>query len=163
MFTRNDIETIGIAGKPLEEIARPTVKLPKALYELWLSKERNGIMPCRDDFSPAEMTPILPYIYMIDVLEGGADYQMRLFGTALAEIIGKDYTGAKLSELDPEKGWRGAIYKLAYERAAPMFYHFDLGDADKPHLKTENALLPLRGKDGTFSILLCASQVIDSD
>ncbi|NVJ96860.1 MAG: PAS domain-containing protein [Alphaproteobacteria bacterium] len=153
-------EKIGVEGKPIRELDAPTAKVTKALHELWLLKKGGRDMPARRDLSPAEMKSLLPHIYMIDVLGGGADYQMRLFGTALVDMIGGDFTGARLSEQDADKGWRGKIYKQAYWRARPVFYQFDLGDMGKPHIHTENVLLPLKDNNNNFTILLCASQVI---
>lgn len=163
MIPTFDGDNIGVVGKPIRELEAPTADVTKELHTLWLEKAGSQAMPFRAQFSPAEMKKLLPFIYMVDVLGGGADYQMRLFGTALTAMIGKDYTGAKLSEQPKELAWRGQIYKMAFWRGVPVFYQFDLGDMGKPHIRTENALLPLKDSSDNFTILLCASTIVDRE
>jgi hypothetical protein len=163
MYLGSAIETVGLHGRLLRELQAPTGKFTGFLHKLWLSKPKVKSMPSRDDFTPAEMMPVLPYIYMIDVLGSGADFQMRLFGTALVELIGRDYTGVKMSEMGEQEGWRRQVYTASFNAAVPVFFQFDLGDFGKRHMKTENVLLPLRDRNGEYTILLCASEVIDHD
>lgn len=154
-------KSVGLSGKPLKELEAPTARLTTALLQLWLDKKGDRDMPCRRDFSPVEMKELLPHIYMIDVLGGGADYRIRLWGTALTDLIGTDYTGALMSEADDEVGWRKKVYQLTYWRGAPVFYQYSLGEMGRPLLTTENVLLPVKDGDGNFSILLCLSQIIE--
>jgi hypothetical protein len=156
-------EPVGAVGRPLKRLFSPTSKVTTQLYEIWLDKKCALGLPLREQFSPMEMKDILPFVYMIDVLDDGADFRIRLLGTALVQLLGGDYTGLKLSAARDVDAWRSDIYREVYETKQPIFYQFDLGDLGKRHMKTENVLLPLRDKNHEFTILLGASEIIDYD
>jgi len=147
----------GVAGQPSKELSAPVSSGPKDLHILWLEKKGDDRVPEKSLFTPNEMIRYLPNIYLIDIIDAARDFRIRLFGTEVASMLGKDYTGTLLSDTKPELNWRGEIYRLAYERQEPVFYLFNLGPFDREFIMTENALFPLKDKEGNFSHLLCIS------
>ncbi len=67
-----------------------------ALYQFWVDKKASlGKLPCRADFSPLELTRLLPHIALVDVdyATGTPEFTFRLCGTQIAEDSGVDLTG----------------------------------------------------------------------
>lgn len=78
-----------------------------ALYQFWINKKSSlGKLPSRADFSPLELTKLLPHIALVDVShdESGPEFTFRLCGTQIAEDCGVDLTGKTWSHFpDAEK------------------------------------------------------------
>ncbi|TAD91159.1 MAG: hypothetical protein EAZ99_03435 [Alphaproteobacteria bacterium] len=50
-------------------------------------------MPQRRDLNLDALAPMLGLFSMIEVIDGGADFLVRVFGTSLAEVSGVEITG----------------------------------------------------------------------
>jgi hypothetical protein len=72
-----------------------------ALYRLWDAKRDGGVMPRRRDFALEELGPWLGHLVLVDLIDGGQDFSYRVFGTKIAEFLGQDLTGKRLSGLQP--------------------------------------------------------------
>ncbi|MGA7328650.1 MAG: PAS domain-containing protein [Rhodomicrobium sp.] len=62
------------------------------LYHYWLSKCRGRGMAARADINPGEIPVLLPYLSLVDRIDGKFHY--RLVGSAVAEQFGHDLTGS---------------------------------------------------------------------
>lgn len=160
LYLNSICDSLGLRGIAFEELEEPVASVPASLYKLWCTKSQHDGLPLRSEFRPSEMKRELPYIYMVDRVDDGADYQIRLMGTALVELLGADFTGVKMGDLGENDGWRSEVYKLVFARAKPCFFRFELGSGNR-RVITENTLLPARDSAGEFSMLICASQVVD--
>lgn len=97
-------------------------------------------IPRQDDFRPGDIRWLLGRVYLTDVLDGGRDYRVRLFGIFWQMLGGEDLTGKRFSELeaasdrlkhlrptfDAVVAKRGPIYsigKLTWPNCEPVFYH----------------------------------------
>lgn len=152
----------GIPGQPSEELSEPRTTGPRSLYELWLSKRGDAEMPKKTQFGPAEMIRYVSWTYMLDILDEGKDFRVRLYGTELADMVGKDYTGVLLSETPDEINWKGEIYQLAYRRRSPIFYVFNLAPFGREYIWSENAIFPLADDDGKLAFFLCMTARIEA-
>ncbi|UTW57787.1 PAS domain-containing protein [Kordiimonas sp. SCSIO 12603] len=163
MLPKVDIKPVGIDGGIVKYLDAPEAPIPVKLYELWKTKCAEGqtSIPDRHAFDPREMTVDLPYIYVLDVHEGASDFTMRLFGTGLVAIFGKDYTGIQLSKTPPEGRWRGEAFRKAALAREPLFSIFKCCDENEVVFFTENIFLPMMAADGETLMLLCASEIID--
>jgi hypothetical protein len=56
-------------------------------------------MPSRRDIVPSEIKPQLPYILLVDVLDGGRDFRYRLIGSRLQPSFRSPATGSLMSEM----------------------------------------------------------------
>jgi hypothetical protein len=70
----------------------------KRLLAYWNEKRGDRSMPVRADIVPSEIVSILPNIVIYDVVDDGQDFRVRIFGTALVELIGEERTGKLVSE-----------------------------------------------------------------
>jgi len=82
-----------------EVIEAPDLPLLKELVAYWERRRGTRLAPRRADVDPADLPAHLPNLFMVDVLDGGADFRYRLIGTAIVDGLGRDSTGKRLSEL----------------------------------------------------------------
>lgn len=73
------------------------------LHAYWMrlreTKDRDGQdLPSHIDFDPLAISVTLPYVMLLDVIDGGADFRYRVYGREIAERFGRDLTGKLLSE-----------------------------------------------------------------
>lgn len=105
--------------------AAPSAEPLRALAEYWRSKCSGGALPSRSAIEPAEIVRHLPWIFMADVLDGGADYRYRLLGTGIVSANYRDVTGRSFRELygaDPAKLAGARLgFDQALVSAAPAF------------------------------------------
>lgn len=101
-------------------LARPTRRrtLKPPSLELFLSyweTKRNGReFPGRSDIDPVDIPTMLPFVFLLDVLEQGLDFRYRLVGTDIVRNTKKDFTGCLLSEIR-EIGSQGKLLEI-YQR-----------------------------------------------
>ncbi|WP_162915088.1 PAS domain-containing protein [Desertibaculum subflavum] len=69
------------------------------LFDLWNAKRAGRAMPARRDLGPVELRPWLAQIMLLEVIEGGRDFRIRLLGTDAVQGVGVDVTGRMLSEI----------------------------------------------------------------
>jgi hypothetical protein len=98
------------------------------------------LMPQQDEFRPNDIRWLLGRVYLTDVLDGGSDFRVRLFGTFWQMLGGEDLTGRRFSELEAQSdrlnhlrpafdavvSARRPIYsvgKLKWPNSEPVFYH----------------------------------------
>jgi hypothetical protein len=77
------------------EIARdPTLT---AILDYWPSQSRAGALPRPRDIDLVLLPPnVLPYLTLLDVVDGGAAFNIRLVGSANVSAAGGDFTGKRL-------------------------------------------------------------------
>lgn len=64
-------------------------------FEYWRSKVARRRLPSRADFDPVEIPDLLPWIYLVDVVDDASRRRLRcrLIGTSIVARIGRDMTG----------------------------------------------------------------------
>jgi hypothetical protein len=105
---------------------------------------------------PLEMREALGHVALIDVVDGGADFIYRVYGTRIAERYGSDLTGRRTSETDGGSyaaAFLVAVYRAVLARREPMFsVHFPSPRSSTA--KWTRVVLPLVGDDGTIERFL---------
>lgn len=135
----------------------PTKQLPFVL-NLWHSlRDANGrVTP--EQIDPFALKPALGYILLIDVLDDGADFYYRLYGSEVARVAGFDMTGKRTSQIvtgSLASTFYIAGYRALLQRSEPLFTWHEM-----PMQITINnwdrIVLPLTGTDGRITrILTC--------
>jgi len=116
-------------------------------------------MSHRRDLRPAEVTWLLGRIYLVDVLDGGADYCFRLFGIFWEKMYGTDVTGQRLSEIEATgrlTALRGD-YDTVVATRAPFFHPGKLVWPNQKSIHFERLLIPFSGDNGQVSLILVAA------
>lgn len=95
-------------------------------------KRQDRPLADRGDISPAEIAPLLPHLVVLDVVDGGADFRVRIWGTGLVDLMREERTGQLVSEFGREpaiptdpielrKRWL-TISQLTLKAAKPLFF-----------------------------------------
>jgi len=69
-----------------------------ALHAYWSLKRGSRRMPSRSDVDPSDLRPILPYIMLFDVIDGGRDFRYRLVGTEIERHLRQPVSGRLVGE-----------------------------------------------------------------
>ena len=69
------------------------------LFAYWASRREAGRLPGRAAIHPAHFKRHLPTVSLIDVSRAPRDYRLRLAGTGLYGVYGREITGRTLDEI----------------------------------------------------------------
>lgn len=121
------------------------------MFAYWASLRRGASLPARVDLHPTNMKRLLPTVSLIDVVNEPRDYRLRLAGTALYSVYGREITGRKLDDVyntAASEYWRKELDKVVDERRPGVGVH-SLAWRGAPHMSILWLRLPLatNGKD----------------
>ncbi len=71
------------------------------LHDYWRRQRGARAMPARPDIDVAEIPALLPYIFVIDVLENPRDFRFRVAGTHMRQALGEELTGRHIADAFP--------------------------------------------------------------
>lgn len=69
------------------------------MFAYWASLRRGASLPARVDLHPAHMKRLLPTVSLIDVIREPRDYRLRLAGTGLYGVYGREITGRMIGDV----------------------------------------------------------------
>ena len=92
----NPVQTDSV---PLSEELQPISAVVRRGIAYWQKLRGARAWPLRADVRPEEIAGLLPYTYMLDVLDDGRDFRYRLLGTDIVANTVRDNTGECLSRL----------------------------------------------------------------
>lgn len=132
--------------------------LCKALV-LWQGLRGDRLYPSRQQLSPRTLGPLLRHAILIKVLDGGAEFQIRIIGDAIAAVQNVQMQGLTTAEIDHILPGYGSMVRLAYARACaeklPQAYRGRiLREADQRTFDRELLLLPLGETDDAVDYLI---------
>lgn len=115
-----------------------------ALRSYW-RRIGNGALPCRADLDPADITRILGNVVLVDVERSPIRFRMRLCGTIVDRLFGRDFTGCYLDELTAEYFERDVLpdYADVVTTHRPHFLQRTVALGDGVWLAYQRLLLPL--------------------
>jgi len=121
------------------------------MFAYWASLRRGAGLPARIDLQPSSMKRLLPTVSLIDVLKEPRDYRLRLAGTGLYGVYGREITGKTLGDVyntAAAEYWRRELDKVVDERRPGVGVH-SLAWRGAPHMSILWLRLPLasNGKD----------------
>lgn len=139
----------------------------------WHNKCQDGQIPTRSAINPRDLIRHMPYIMLADSFNNGADFRIRLMGTALTEMVGEDRTGKSLNEFggadaSPEakaiiRGRWLVMTQRAVQTRAPALLKARM-QADKNALLTAHSIVaPLRGDGHEVTQLFGAMYAVRDD
>jgi hypothetical protein len=121
------------------------------MFAYWASLRRGASLPARVDLHPTNMKRLLPTVSLIDVVKEPRDYRLRLAGTGLYGVYGREITGRLIGDVyNPAavEYWRKELDKVVDERRPGVGVH-SLAWRGAPHMSILWLRLPLatNGKD----------------
>lgn len=100
------------------------------LMEYWRKQKaaREDGLFTTEMVDPVSIREILKNIMLLDVERGGLDARYRVYGTGISGVVGRDWTGHLLSEMNRSvKSNQALFYRACYRavvrNAAPLFTH----------------------------------------
>jgi hypothetical protein len=147
----------------LEALENPIVRRGT---DYWLSLRGTRCFPARDDVKLREIGSVLSHMMLITVIEGGADFELRVVGDAIAWALRVPVHKRRLSDIGndapvfAERNFK--FYRSVVESRRPLAIHTRLG-LDSPELRFTNAeaaILPLGSSDDVVDHLLAFANYI---
>jgi hypothetical protein len=144
--------------------AATAARAHEELYSYWASKRDGLSLPARGSIHPSHFKRHLPTVSLIDVRNDPRDYVLRLAGTGLYNVYGREITGRSLGEVYNAAAadyWRGELDKVVQERRPAVGVHnFAWRGAD--HLSILWLRLPLASNGRDVDMILGYDAVIGS-
>jgi len=133
------------------------------LFAYWASLRRGPRLPARRDLDPAGIKRLLPTVSLIDVISREPlDYRIRLAGTALYGVYGREITGRSLSEVYASSAadyWRAELGRVVRERRPSAGVH-NLAWRGASHLSILWLRLPLASDGEQVDMILGYDAVV---
>ncbi len=112
----------------------------------WHEIRGEAACPRRDALQPERIVSLWPHILMVDVIEDGSDYFIRLFGQRLVDTYGEQ-TGRTLSQAkvpDLVRGRSRQLFDFCRAKASPTYAYWQETAPRRGHAVNVEALcLPL--------------------
>lgn len=121
------------------------VRAHEEMFAYWASRRQGGRLPGRDAINPGHFKRHLPTISLIDVIGEDREYRLRLAGTGLYGVYGREITGQCLDDVYAGPAadyWRTELDKVVESRRPGVGVH-NLGWRGVSHLSILWLRLPL--------------------
>lgn len=142
------------------------IRAHEELFAYWSSRRRGGGLPARADIHPGGFKRLLPTVSLIDVIPQGPgrapDYRIRLAGTALYNVYGREITGRGLGEVYNSAAadyWRHELGRVVAERRPAVGVH-NLAWRGASHLSVVWLRLPLASNGADVDMILGYDAVV---
>jgi hypothetical protein len=141
------------------------VRAHEELFAYWASLRDGARLPGRACLDPAPIKRLLPTVSLIDVVsepQGAAEFRMRLAGTALYGVYGREITGRRLSEIYNTAAadyWRVELGKVVREKRPAVGVH-SLAWRGASHLSILWLRLPLASDGEQVDMILGFDAVV---
>ena len=139
------------------------IRAHEELFGYWSSLRKGREMPARRDVSPLALKRLLPTISLTDVLPGETpDFRIRLAGTALYNVYGREITGRRLSDIYNSTAadyWRMELTKVTKDGKPGVGIH-NLAWRGSSHLSIVWLRLPLSADGQNVDMILGYDAVV---
>jgi hypothetical protein len=147
--------------------AAAAARAHEELFAYWASLRTGARLPGRRDLDPAGIKRLLPTVSLLDVLPdtpktGLIDYRVRLAGTALYNLYGREITGRRLAEVYSAPAadyWRRELGQVVAEGRPAVGAH-NLAWRGASHLSMLWLRLPLASDGERVDMILGLDAVI---
>jgi hypothetical protein len=102
------------------------VRAHEEMFAYWASRRQGGQLPGRAAIHPQHFKRHLPTISLIDVVSEPRDYRLRLAGTGLYSVYGREITGRTLEDVFAPAAaayWRTELDKIVDSRRPGVGVH----------------------------------------
>ncbi|THD81630.1 MAG: PAS domain-containing protein [Phenylobacterium sp.] len=138
------------------------VRAHEELFAYWASLRRGARLPGRRDLHPGAIKRLLPTISLIDVAAEPRDYRIRLAGTGLYDVYGREITGRRIAEVYNTAAadyWRDQLTRVV-EGARPAVGLHNLAWRGASHLSILWLRLPLAANGADVDMILGYDAVV---
>jgi hypothetical protein len=138
------------------------VRAHEEMFAYWASRREGGRLPGRAAIHPQHFKRHLPTISLIDVFDDPRDYRLRLAGTGLYGVYGREITGQSLEDVyaGPAAAyWRAELDKIVDSRRPGVGVH-NLAWRGTSHLSILWLRMPLASNGRDVDMILGYDVVI---
>jgi hypothetical protein len=96
------------------------------MFAYWASRRQGAQLPGRASIHPQHFKRHLPTISLIDVLADPQDYRLRLAGTGLYGVYGREITGQTLDQVYAAPAaayWRAELDQIVHSKKPGVGVH----------------------------------------
>ncbi len=132
------------------------------LFAYWASLRSAGRLPGRGDIDPGRSKRHRPTVSLLRVVRGARDFRIRLAGTGLYGVYGREITGRTLSEIYSGPAieyWRSELGQVVRERRPAVGAH-NLAWRGASHLSILWLRLPLAANGRDVDMILGFDAVV---
>ena len=132
------------------------VRAHEEIFAYWASRREGAQLPKRANIDPAHFKRHLPTISLIDVTGEPLDYRLRLAGTGLYNVYGREITGRTLDDVyntSAAEYWRAELDKVVEQRRPGVGVH-NFGWRGASHLSILWLRLPLASDGVNVDMIL---------
>jgi hypothetical protein len=132
------------------------------LFAYWASRRRAGRLPSRAGIHPSDFKRHLPTVSLIDVGDAPRSYRLRLAGTGLYSVYGREITGRMLEDIYSAAAadyWRTELDHVVEDRRPSVGLH-NLAWRGAPHLSILWIRFPLSSNGSDVDMILGYDAVI---
>lgn len=132
------------------------------LYAYWAGLRSGAKLPARRDIHPECFKRLLPTVSLIDVRRDPLDFRLRLAGTGLYGVYGREITGRTLDEVynsSAAEYWRAELAKVVAERRPAVGVH-NLAWRGAAHMSILWLRLPLASNGRDVDMILGYDAVV---
>jgi len=129
------------------------------LLEYWRTLCRDRPRPAWSEVELMDLFRIAPRLVVKDLIDGGAEFRNRYWGTKMTDVLGYDATGALLKDQYPPNAAAalGKMYRLALTTSLPVrLVAVSSMVKRKEYLNLEAIVLPLDAAPNVIGHLICA-------
>jgi len=134
----------------------------EALFGYWAGLRKAGRLPGRRDLDPAAIKRLLPTVSLTEPTPDGRDFRIRLAGTGLYDVYGREITGRRLSDIYSPvaaETWRAELARVAAEGRPAAGAH-SLAWRGASHLSLLWLRLPLASDGAEVDMILGYDAVV---
>jgi len=138
------------------------IRAHEELFAYWAARRRGASLPARRDLHPADIKRLLPTLSLIEVARAPLEFRIRLAGTALYDVYGREITGRGLAEVYNSAAadyWRAELGKVVAEARPAVGVH-SLAWRGASHLSLLWLRLPLAANGTDVDMILGYDAVI---
>ena len=138
------------------------VRAHEEMFAYWASRRQGGQLPGRAAIHPQHFKRHLPTVSLIDVVPEPRDYRLRLAGTGLYGVYGREITGQRLEDVFATPAaayWRDELDKIVDSRRPGVGVH-SLAWRGAPHLSILWLRMPLASNGRDVDMILGYDVVI---
>jgi hypothetical protein len=133
-------------------------------FDYWIAIAPAGRLPGRQHLDPVGLGPVLPHVWMLDVVRDGdaPRFRYRLAGTREVDTLQREVTGQWFDEVHPLAPSHPIFARFAYmlEHRTPTYRKGLVGlTHEKDHRTVENCMLPF-ASDGVAVDLIVACSIV---
>lgn len=130
----------------------------RRLYEYWNTKRGDRPAPTRRDIDPVEIPDLLGFVNIFEVQDEPRDFKVRLNGSEVAEMMGREITGKYCSTvISGEDAVRcKTAFDLCVDHCRPAIVETSLAFCDKPYMAQTIIVLPLSNDGERVDMIVTA-------